>query len=250
MTPPSPVKKYRPVFEPLFAPSGSDDLSTHRHRQLIGWLGALLPVLLWAMSGWRPTEGIERWDVLESVSTYYHTGAVAAFVGVLVALAVFLFTYRGYDNEDRQRDQAMAVAAGCAAIGVAVFPTGAPEGLDAPAWCTPLTKTIHYVSAVVLFASFILFALYLFRKTNLKNADPLPPDKRIRNAIYVICGAAMIGCMIWVVGASITDAPIFWPEALALELFALSWLVKGRADWTFDQAGKRTRDYVRRRGKP
>jgi hypothetical protein len=240
----------RAAIDPLFAPSNRDDLSSHRHRQLIGWLGALLPLLLWVMAGWRPTGGLERWDLLKSVSAYYHTGAVTAFVGVLVALGVFLFTYRGYNTKGRPSDQTVAIIAGCAAIGVAVFPTGAPEGLQAPAWCTPATRTIHYGSAVVLFGSFAVFSLYLFRKTNLKHGEPTPPDKQARNRIYVFCGAAIVGCMIWAGVAGMVRAPVFWAEALALELFALSWLTKGRAEWTVAKVGERTRDYVRRRRQP
>ena len=236
----------RPAFEPLFAQSGSDDLSTHAHRQLIGWLGFLLPLLLWVMVGWRPTEGLERWEPLSSVSAYYHTGAVAAFVGVLAALAVFLFTYRGYDNEDRRRDRGFAIIAGVSAIGVAFFPTSAPDGVPAPTWLAPWVWTIHYVSAGVLFGSFIVFSLYLFRKSDVKKGTPLPKEKQRRNGVYVICGVAMLGCMGWVAGAAKAHTPIFWPEALALEFFALSWLVKGRAEWTVATAGRRTRYYVRR----
>jgi dipeptide/tripeptide permease len=202
------------------------------------------------MAGWRPTKGLERWGLLSSVSSYYHTGAVAAFVGVLVTLAVFLLTYRGYDNEARRRDQTVAVIAGIAAIGVACFPTGVPGGLPAPSWCTPVIRTIHYVSAVILFGSFVVFSLYLFRKTDVKKGEPLPTAKQQRNRIYVLCGVAMSGCMVWAGIAGIVHAPVFWPEALAIECFALSWLVKGRADWTVTRAGERTRDYVRRRTQP
>src|SRR6266545_2173362 len=48
--------------------------------------------------------------------------------------------------------------------------------------------------------------------------------------------------------ALITRAPIFWPEAVALEFFAVSWLVKGRADRTAAAAGRRTLHYGRHPG--
>jgi hypothetical protein len=50
------------------------------------------------------------------------------------------------------------------------------------------------------------------------------------------------------VRASFIRAPIFWPEALALELFAVSWLVKGRVDKTAASAGRRTLHYGRHPG--
>jgi len=50
----------------------------------------MLPLLLWVIAGWRPTTGVQPWELMSSVSAYYYTGAVAAFVGILVSLAVFL----------------------------------------------------------------------------------------------------------------------------------------------------------------
>ena len=232
-----------PAFEPLFATTEPDDLSSHMHRLFIGVLGLLLPFLLWIIAGWRPTAGLQPWEILSSVSAYYYTGAVAAFVGILVALAVFLFTYPGYGNEYKRRDQSAAIIAGTAAIGVAFFPTGAPSDLPVPSWWTPQTRTIHYTSAVVLFGAFIVFCLFLFPKSKVKKGESLPLDKRVRNRIYRFCGLAMLVCMLWAGSALFTSAPIFWPEALALEFFAVSWLVKGRADWTAVNLGRRTLHY-------
>jgi hypothetical protein len=61
--------------------------------------------------------------------------------------------------------------------------------------------------------------------------------------IHIFCGAAMIACMVWAGIASINGAAIFWPEALALEFFAISWLVKGRADITIVAVSKQTLYY-------
>ena len=77
------------------------DLSHRFHRSLIGYLGILLPVLLYGLAGLRPTTDLPRWETLNSISAYYHTGAVAVFVGVLFALALFLLTYRGYKGHGR-----------------------------------------------------------------------------------------------------------------------------------------------------
>jgi phosphoglycerol transferase MdoB-like AlkP superfamily enzyme len=197
-------------------------------------------VLVWLIAGWRPTEGLQQWELLSSVSAYYYTGAVAAFVGILVALAVFLFTYRGYNNEYSRRDRIAAITAGASAAIVAFFPTSAPGDVPEPSWWTQRTGTIHYISAAVLFGAFIFFCLFLFPKSKVKEGEALPRDKRVRNHIYISCGAAMLVCILWAGSASFTGAPIFWPEALALEFFAVSWLVKGRADRTLATAGRRT----------
>jgi hypothetical protein len=132
----------------------ADDLSGDAHRQLIGWIGLLLPALLVAIAIER--DGLERWRSLESISAYYYTGAVAAFVGMLVALALFLLTYRGFDNPYQKADRAVAITAGVAALGVAFFPTEAPAGVAPLAWWTRTTGVVHHAFAVVLFAMFAL----------------------------------------------------------------------------------------------
>lgn len=225
-----------------------DDLSSHAHRQFIGGSGLVLPLLLWVIAGLRPTPPLPRWALLNSVSAYYYSGAVAAFVGILIALAVFLFTYRGYANQYHRRDRVAAVVAGGAAVLVAFFPTAAPEGLSAPSWWTTRTGITHYGSAVMLFGAFTYFALFLFPKSKVKKGEPLPPDKQTRNRIYLVCGVGMVAALAWAAVAAATRRPIFWPEALALEFFATSWLVKGRADRTLVAAGQRTLYYGGRPG--
>lgn len=237
------------ALEPLFATTEPDDLSSHAERQFIGGLGLVLPVLLWLIAGSRHTEGLPPWELLGSVSAYYYTGAVAAFVGILVTLGVFLLTYKGYNNEYRRRDRVVAIVAGSAAVLVAFFPTSAPKCLSVPSWWTPFTGTIHYFSAVSLFCAFSVFCLFLFPKSKAGGGKPLPLDKQTRNWIYILCGIAMVICMLWAAGAHYTGAPIFWPEALALEFFAVSWLVKGRAERTVAAVGRRTLYYGRHPGK-
>ena len=209
---------------PVFADQG-DDLSGHVHRQLIGYIGLVLPFLLIALALAR--DGLERWRALESISAYYYTGAVAAFVGMLVALALFLFAYRGYSNAAGQADRWAAKLASLAALGVAFFPTAAPAGLAALPWWTPATGIIHHVSAIVLFAVFALFCLWLFRIT--PDGASKTDGKGRRNNLYLACGIVIVGCILYAGWAGLQDRSIFWSESIALVAFALSWLAKGRA---------------------
>jgi heme/copper-type cytochrome/quinol oxidase subunit 2 len=204
------------------------DLSQRAHRRLIGFLGILLPVLLYGVAELRPTEGLASWSLLPSVSAYYYTGAVGIFVGVLFALSLFLLTYRGYEGE--VADRVVGGLGGCAALGVALFPTAAPAGVSAPSWWATPLRTVHYVSAVVLFLSFIVFAMWLFRKSSSPRNEDRGREKRWRNTVYLLCGISMILSVLWAASSLITDAPIFWPETIAIIAFAVSWLVKGEAD--------------------
>lgn len=207
------------------ARSRPDDLSDNAHRQLIGYIGLVLPFLLIFIAIAR--DGEEQWRALESVSAYYYTGAVAAFVGMLVALALFLFTYRGFDNEHHWADRWAANIAACAALVVAFFPTVAPSGVDPLKWWTPMMGVIHHVAAVVLFSMFAVFALWLFRLT--AEGEPPAAGKRRRNTVYTICGIVIVGCILWAGINGRNGSPIFWPESIALIAFAVSWLVKGYA---------------------
>jgi len=211
-----------------------DDLSDHAHRQLIGYIGLVLPIILILIAVLR--DGMERWRSLESISAYYYTGAVAAFVGMLVALALFLFTYRGYKNKYHWADRAAAMTAAVAALGVAFFPTAAPAGVPALSWWSPMTGVLHHVSAVVLFTMFAVFALWLFRIT--PSGEQAPADKRWRNNVYLVCGIVIVASIIWAGIAGLNRRSIFLPESVALVAFAVSWLVKGYAHRTIADAAR------------
>jgi len=227
-----------PARASLFVPTNRDDRSTHSQRQAIGYLGLLLPIALWVVSGWRSTEGVPGWSTLDSISEYYHSGATAVLTGVLAALAVFLFTYRGYENAGQRWDLLAGKVACFAALGVSFFPTSAITPFGAPFWWTEWMRTVHYLSAAVLFGSLIFYSLFLFRRTDPGKGAPAP-DKKRRNVVYVVCGLGMAICMVWALLAGRRGGPIFWPETVTLELFAISWLVKGRAQHTLWQLGKR-----------
>jgi hypothetical protein len=219
-------QSYARTHDAALPTKGTDDASTHVHRQLIGLLGALLPFGVWLIAGLRPTPPLPRWKLLGSVSSYYYTGGGVVFVGLLSALAVFLLTYKGYHNKYQRRDRIGATIAGIAAALVAFCPTSAPLPELQPSWWTPGLRTMHYIAALVLFSTFAFFSLVQFPKAG-------PPDanhrfKRLHNVIYRVCGVGIALCVLWIGIAARAKVPIFWPEAVALEFFAISWLVKGR----------------------
>ncbi len=245
----SAVRAADQTLEPLFPQHERDDRSSYAYRQLIGSLGLLFPFILLLIARVRPTPVLEQFKVLPSVSAYYYTGSVAVFVGILVALGLFLITYQGYKNKYGGQDRIASRIAGWAAIFVAFFPTEAPIPSLAPFWWRTVTGKLHFSAAVVLFCSFSYFSLFLFTKTKQAKGTPRPTEKRVRNSIYIFCGIVMVACILWAGIATFMNAPIFLPEAIALEAFAVSWLTKGRADRTAVGVARRTLYYGRNPGK-
>lgn len=203
-----------------------DDMSGRRHRQVIGYLGLALPILLVQLVGLRPNAPSDQWSG-DSISAYYWTGAVSLFVGVLAALSLFLLTYRGYANESHKYDRGAAIIAGVAAALVAIFPTAPPNGVAPLPWWSDWINTTHTVASITLFSMFAVFSLWLFRKT--APGEQPPADKKRRNAIYLLCGIGILASMAWAVVERQSSRSIFWPESFALCFFAWSWLVKGQA---------------------
>ncbi len=200
-------------------------LSQRAHRRLIGFLGLVLPALLYLWAALFRTDGLAPWDVMDSVSEYYYTGASGIFVGVLFALSLFLFTYPGYP--DTKADRIIGCLGGTAALGVALFPTSAPEKLYEPTWWSEPLGVVHYVCAIVLFIVFIIFSIWLFRLSDIQKRRERSVEKRRRDSICLVCGVVMIVCVLWAATSLITGAAIFWPESIAIAAFAVSWLTKG-----------------------
>ena len=199
-------------------------------RKAVGILGISFPVIL--VTGSVVCAGCE--EIQGSISSYYHTGMRNIFVGILCAIALFMFAYKGYDQRD-----AMAGKLACIfALGVAFFPTSVSGPFTK---CLPvpidnhLISSIHFVSATLLFATLSYFSIALFTLSSKKPTT----RKRKRNRLYMICGYAMIGSIV-LIGVYIlvfekrypalqSFDPVFWLESIALWAFGISWLTKGKA---------------------
>ena len=93
-------------------PSGAEIIDVMLLRQAIGVLGVALPFLLW-FGGLAARVALQP-----SISRYYHTQMHDVFVGVLCAIGLGLFAYRGYLHpkkkwwENRVANVAAAFAGG------------------------------------------------------------------------------------------------------------------------------------------
>jgi hypothetical protein len=234
--------------------SQSPVLSHLSIRKAIGILGITLPfvvsigaVLLSDCSGLQP-----------SISDYYHTVMRNIFVGILCAVALFLFTYHGFDD----RDKISAKIAAIMALGIAFFPTGF-DGLVKGCTIEPVfelswASTVHIICAATFFAILAYFSLFLFTKSsftvenknnqftilfgndlfNREYTKKLSRRKKCRNRIYIFCGFIILLSLIlmaiylWFVKGVFAGLdgikPVFWLEAIALWAFGISWLTKGQ----------------------
>ncbi len=215
-------------------------------RKAIGILGIAFPIVLIVGS----IISCCCLEIQGSISVYYHTCMHNIFVGILCAIALFLFTYTGYDSTDSTAGNIACIFA----LGVAFFPTSYSGPTNS---CIPsvidngIISTIHFISAAGLFLTLAYFSICRFTKTKKepesclgrllpKKSDQRPKGRKlIRNKIYVTCGITMIICIVLIgiyniiqdtnLGYNLTRLkPTFWLEALALWAFGISWLTKGK----------------------
>ncbi len=208
-------------------------------RRTVGILGISLPFVL--MVG--TVAASDCCHVQYSVSLYYHTVSRNLFVGILCAVALFMFAYRGYDMHDR----VAGILAFIFALGIAFFPT-VPDPDEIIEACTivpdnpnPLVGIIHFVSAALFFLVLSYFSLVLFTRTKDNDKANHTPEKKKRNVIYRICGIIMLACLVLIAlwfllikkhFPSIQEyRPVFWLETGALVAFGISWLTKGHVIW-------------------
>jgi hypothetical protein len=191
-------------------------------RKAVGCLGMVLPFVL-AIGG----ALIFSLGIQASVSDYYYTGMRDVFVGVLFAMGVFLFSYRGYSK----RDDLMANVAAVCVIGTALFPT-TPEN---PSATSALIGNVHIAFATTYFATLAYFSLFLFTKTDATR--PTTVRKKQRNAVYRVCGYAIVAALVLIAILAFLPQPlkaslkaldvVFWLESIAVFAFGVSWFVKG-----------------------
>lgn len=209
------------------APGRPAGISQRGHRLLIGWLGLLLPLLLCLVAAWRAYPALPAWTVLDSVSAYYYSGAVAIFIGVLASLSLFLGSYRGYEGE--QWDKWLGILGGVAAAGIVLFPTSPPPYVEAPPWWRAWMHQAHNASAIVLFLDLFVFAAFVFTQSDAGRWSIRPLEKRTRDVISVVCGVLILVGIAWAAYRTHNDQSIFWQEVISIEGFAISWLIKGGA---------------------
>jgi uncharacterized protein YjeT (DUF2065 family) len=195
-------------------------------RKTVGWLGISLPLAM--ITGNFLFGSCTR--LQDTVSHYYYTVTGDLFVGILCAVGLFLFTYKGYDR----KDNLWTCLAGFFALCVALFPTNDNSSDSCAIIHLPdneLRRVIHYVSAAAFFLILAGISFFLFTKSR----GMLTKEKKIRNKIYRLCGLVILLCIVVIGWYGLSKGserwspykPVFWLEWVALLAFGISWLVKG-----------------------
>jgi hypothetical protein len=164
-------------------------------------------------------------DLQHSISRYYYTNAQDLLVGTLVASAVFLLCYRGYDSID----SITSIIAGVTALGIACFPCmpgftfiGTKVGLfQLP---IEVSNVLHLLCAGVFFCTLIYVILFLFTK-----GVGIPTDNKVkRNFVYRMSGLIMIVGLLIVIASNIFNWPaVLIGEVIMLTFYGIAWLTKG-----------------------
>ena len=201
--------------------------------RVIGWLGYFLPasLLTWSLLTGSSIRG--------SLSEYYYTPVRDLLVGTLCAMAVFLWSYRGFSHrsDDLVADRRTGKVAGVAAMVIAFSPLR-PRQDDrcTLVQCmigTEAADVVHAIAAVVFFVSLALFSLVLLPRSAIPG-----PRRRARIWLYRLCGLiillAVASLVVWkylppeIIFALGHYKPIFWIETVAIWAYATAWTVRGR----------------------
>lgn len=233
-------------------------------RKAVGWLGMLLPFAL-LLFNWSINESkiinkpqfVKQLDSCRtiytpdgawktSISHYYYTTVGELFTGTLCAVALFMFTYVGFKKRNGDKwlsDSATTTLAGLFALGVIIFPASKDHCIKDNFRIfisSDLVGGIHLTFAVGFFLMLAMMSIINFRRTKV----PGKFGNTWRDQLHLICGAGMLVCLalIALYIAFLEEQhiawlercnPVFSLEALALQLFGLSWLTKGRVDFWY-----------------
>lgn len=193
-------------------------INTSRLRALIGWLGIMLPWIVVLLIGYFP----------QSISHTWYTNACTPFMIILGSACLLLFSYKGYNMQD----DLICTLAGMAGIMICLFPTATSRSHELVGTFLVDMQTssmIHDISAVIFFGLLSYNSIFLFTKSSGEKTR----NKKIRNAIYIVCGIGMVGSF------ALLLLPYFFiqiwlVETIALFFFGISWLTKANIyPWLF-----------------
>ncbi len=189
-------------------------------RWTMAWLCLLLPFLsvLFGLIG--VLQGYNPAGWYYSISDTYYANSKAVMIGILSITSFYFATYKGYDI----RDRIINILAAICAAGVALFPN---KGVDGLIQMPNVGGIIHCVFALVLYLTFFLNCVWLFRLGNSNTKE-----KKIRNNVYLGCGISIAVAAGVLVASSVFNWTQYVPnlvwiaEVVAQIAYAVAWFIK------------------------
>lgn len=232
-------------------------MSNQYMSKVVGVLGIILPWACWA------TNALVNWlDLLNnsnlvtlgpisnyspesnlkaSISHFYYTASAPLFIGIVVTVAVFLFSYKGSKKKPTGKlkwitDDLVTTWAAIFAFGLVIFPTGADEFIPDNLFVFTTTKLVGLFHNLFAGSFFILMAVLCLVNFRRKENQESTGDKY--DLLYRICGWLILSSIasVLVFRLLVTDylnfglPVIFILETIALAAFGTAWLVKGEID--------------------
>ena len=208
-------------------PTHTPQTSHYRIRELLGWLGVLLPFILLAGNALiLNLKGDTTHPLLNSISHYHYSYMGLVFTGVLMAFSLLLISYKGYPEKGKFfSDNNITNLAGFFALIAVLVPTEFVEGvnlMETPNLHTnPRLGFLHLACAGLFLI--LLGALSFFKFSQSTH----------NKSLYKFCGIMVwLSIAILMVGIPFgwaeDNSLVFWMEVVALFFFGFSWLIKGR----------------------
>lgn len=198
-------------------------------RKTIGILGIMLPLISMLFG-----KVFGNFSLQSSISAYYYTNVGDIFSGLLIAISLFLLTYKGY----QKIDNVITSMSGLAGLLIVLFPCSV-ENVSGRVGLFQLdvkiSNVIHLASAFIFFVLLAINSLFLFTKSN--PAGQKTQQKKQRNIVYRTSGVILFLCLVslgffmWFTSAAFMETfkIILIFEIIMLIAFGASWLVKGEA---------------------
>jgi hypothetical protein len=205
-------------------------------RNLIGYTGMILPVVLIITTGTEPYDK----NIKPSFSDYYYTGSGDILVSFLCILGAFLFIYKGYNK----KENVLSTIAGICGIFAAFSPTAADHLSNSFSVHTALTNVPeifgferHTIVAGIFFIVLGIISLSCFTQTDVTNQNKkITTLRKRRNNLFKVCGWIML-ISVPIMGIYFVSDRfstifgkipfIFIMETIATWAFGISWLTIG-----------------------
>jgi hypothetical protein len=201
-------------------------------RVVIGVIGLALPAVLLLgdalfLNGTFSQRG--------SLSAYYYSGMREVFVGALVAIGVFLVTYKVLE---RSLENTLSLLAGVAVIVVALFPTSRPTTSDVPdtalqsALGMDTVAVVHFAAAAIFIAALAVITRFFARSEGERH--PAATQRRspaFWRRFHLTCASVIAVALAFMAVCKLLEVWGSWNllvgETVAVLAFGASWLFKG-----------------------